>query len=472
MAVSGLGSKLKSPPRFPSRDPYPRDRVVYSEPVPVQLIGLERQYKEICFRNPFREKCNFESYIEPNETFPVEAAPHCVGLKEGIAVVTGTERLFFLLGLLDPKECKGVVGRDINPAVSGYIHFNLLLLRLSPTREEYAKLSDKPVNDQEYGLRIKRIASRLEKSKLPDIVKNFYKTHLFTCGAIYLKAAKQWRNQESFDGCNYYKCDTLFKKIKSYADEGNIITTTGPINMLLFDNVSLIDTSNILQYSFLNLEVEGHPRVIWTCSVQQRWQYKSYTHEPLSDEESLEFDAILDVIKSSTEVVKRSAFADPYAIFLLQASGGVNANIGEASLGSIYSKKTLEFLRKYKEDNILTIPELGHFNVAHISIKRLNLLSHLEITPLCSENRVTIIRKLVEKWELLDPEIYFAFSHLEGWTEMLEDYLHLRGDEFGEFLDYVKSAGFFDEFTKIFGEDRFTRLMFSVNQGAVGNRYG
>src|SRR5581483_5130667 len=305
------------------------------------------------------------------------------------AVVAGAERLFFLLCRLDATKCRGMVGRDINPKVKDYIDFNVLLVSISSKLKKYLELAES-LQEGEFLSRINRIAAKLKVARMPDKVKSYYQMHLEEFGDVYLHASKKWRNEDSFAGCDYYKCDFLFKKVKAFADAGNIISTTGPINDLLFlRDVSFVDTSNILQYSFLHLKVAGHPRVIWTLFKEtiDNYQYRSYSHFPLSDVQTIEFNELIGLIRNCVRLNYRAkSHVDEYALWMCSVLGELDCF--KSDLGPIYSESTLNFLRQFKADNILVLPEFGNVDLTSSEdIKRLNALDPLQIGKLCKERR-------------------------------------------------------------------------------------
>ncbi len=428
-----------------------------------ELIGLEKAYEPFWF-TATREQCNFPVFLDPNEKRPIELSPHCALLEEGIPVVTGTERLFFLLCRIDAMRCKGIVGRDINRKVKLYNECNTLLLRISSLRKEYVQLSG-TLQEGEFFSRIKRIADKLKVAKIPDNAKRYYQIHLLEMGDVYLNASKEWRQADSFKGCDYYNCDSLFKKVKSYADRGDIISTTGPINDLEFlngINVSLVDISNISQSSFIQLKVAGRPRVIWTLfnEAGDDYQYCSYRHQPLSDEQTVEFNAIVDLIRNCIRLEYLiEPHVDPYALWLYDLNQEVEDPF-KADIGPIYSESSLNFLRRFKANHILITPKLGYVDLTSSKdIKRLNRLDALEIAHICNQERSEeFVKNLVRAWYELDPAIYLQFCSLKGWKEAFENYFLSISEEFEDCLSRIKDAGFYDKFVYFFGEKRLQLL--------------
>jgi hypothetical protein len=120
--------------------------------------------------------------------------------KPGIIVSVGTERSFFDLALSDPTICEGLVVRDIDPHVKGYVDFNVLLLRIAENREDYVQLSTPPPHCSHYyfGIKeannkiilekIKKIRLITEKADIPPVIKEYYLRYLDDFGLIYFNA--------------------------------------------------------------------------------------------------------------------------------------------------------------------------------------------------------------------------------------------------------------------------------------------
>ncbi|HEV8051768.1 MAG TPA: hypothetical protein VGP47_04675, partial [Parachlamydiaceae bacterium] len=246
-----------------------------------------------------KDDSGFDEYLSPNEGHPEGIEKHLKMAEEGLHVCTGTERSFFHLLGADRDKCQGVVIRDINPRVKAYVDFNLMLIRISNTREEYLLWSSMISNKGEFKHTITAIIHQLKDADLPQKIKDYYLKNAWGFGEIYQKTDKSWRSNPLFEKVNYCLHDHLFQKIKSYAMEGKIISTVGKINDLLFlkyYNVSVVDTSNISDYSMIDLNAEGNfqPRIIWTrlrnprnmnSPICTQTEYYSYIHQPLARDE-------------------------------------------------------------------------------------------------------------------------------------------------------------------------------------------
>jgi hypothetical protein len=114
------------------------------------FLSLEQELeKEGCWQIDLDQWCSFYDFLEPNEGNPQKLIPHLQEIsKKGVVVSTGTERSFFfllfLVKLLANKNlCEGLIIKDINPKVKAYVDFNVLLLRITKTVEEYRELSER-----------------------------------------------------------------------------------------------------------------------------------------------------------------------------------------------------------------------------------------------------------------------------------------------------------------------------------------
>jgi hypothetical protein len=369
--------------------------------------------------------------------------------------------------------CQGLVVRDINPKVKAYVDFNTLLLRISETRQEYEELSQNIDFKNENSLteRIDVIKNRLEKSRLDGKVKNYYLKNIDRIGEIYLNTFKSWRADCGvfFEKCRYDLNEKLFLKLQNYAKSGNIVCVIGGINDLSFlknRRVTVVDTSNIYDYCFLDLKGKGdfHPRVIWTLQDKRNATYSSCIFKPLNDKERIEFDELLNKVKESLSAdenvfkffKQRLGFLD-FLETVSQAKDPLNSNTY-----GLYSTKTLSLLRKYTEQYFLRVPSLGFADMSPVGqgLEKLNALSVEEVHELCQHPETKrFLGVLVESWNRLNPHIYLAFSKMEGWKEQFEikfanSYSNLQG-----FLERLAAEHYsVEEFIVEFGRERFNRL--------------
>lgn len=197
-----------------------------------------------------------------------------------------------------------MIGIDLNHKVKAYNDFNLLLLCIAKTRQEYIALSQ-PTEDIES--RIITIKDKMTGS-LPERTHRYYKKQLANFASVYLTQKHTWRcDSIGFGKCRYHEDDVQFSRLQVYAKSGNIIYVIGDINNLQFlgevgESVSVVDASNIHDYSILNFKFRHNiaPRIIITLSQYQKTEYHSFIFD-LDNEESYELDRLLAVIKSSIE---------------------------------------------------------------------------------------------------------------------------------------------------------------------------
>lgn len=254
----------------------------------IQPRPLEEAFSLLVFPDNIAVDANCRmhgSHLDPNESNPQGIKPHLKWFQEGLLVSVGTERSFFDLLFSDQTKCEGLVVRDTDPNIKAYVDFNVLLLRISKTRDEYLKLSTAlPLTGYySYQLasilqdRIKIIEKKIDESDLPEKIKSYYQKNCKIFGSIYLDARQDWRGRkaEDFKGCRYDQDEEDFLKLQGYAQAGNIIAVIGEINDLTFlegRNITFVDTSNILDYEPLDIQTHQDftPRIIWT----------DLTHEP------------------------------------------------------------------------------------------------------------------------------------------------------------------------------------------------
>ena len=269
-------------------------------------LSLEKEFSLIAMPRcvDIYAHCPFRDYLEPNEYFPEGVKPHLQWNKKGLLVSTGTERSFFDLLFSDETQCEGLVVCDINPRVKAYVDFNVLLLRISKTREEYLKLSTVPEDDQTLNERIKIIGTKINECPLSQKIHDYYLNNFKKFASIYLYADQFWRGKKSeyFTECRYDQYDDAFLKLQKYAQSGNIIAAIGDINDLTFlkrRHITILDTSNILAYSLLDLHgpQDFHPRIIWTNLTLYTTTYRSYIHEDLSTEEKKELNTFINEMR-------------------------------------------------------------------------------------------------------------------------------------------------------------------------------
>lgn len=291
-------------------------------------ISLERLYFEKIQEIELTTKVNFSEFLSPSECDPASVAGHLHMESEGIIVSTGTERSFFDLALAPPL-CQGLVVVDICHKVKAYVDFNTLLLRISDSKIEYAQLSaDIDETKEDICVRVERIREKLIY-KLDNMngMDTYYKNNLEDFAKIYFGQHKDWRISQigpfkidNFEGVRYHLDDHLFLKLQYYAQTGNIIAVVGDIQELSFleaINIEVIDTSNISDYTFLNLKSKSffrkNPTIIWTNIHRGPAAYYSKKYIPSDDESSCQkIDHLLNTLKQTGSFEQHSRIGDRF----------------------------------------------------------------------------------------------------------------------------------------------------------------
>jgi len=316
-----------------------------------------RQYEEDLYK-----ECDFEDYLIPNEPNVHNVVEHLEKAKEpGIVVSTGTERSFFNLSLISREKSLGLVVRDINPKVKMYVDCNLLLLKLAENREDYKKLSTCNREVITIAEKIEEIRNRLLKSsEISDFMKGYYQKHLTRFAQVYFIDSKYqaWREHKTFSSLSkYFDEDILFQRIHVHAKNGNIIATVGDIGDLRFLDqyrISVLDTSNIKEYSLIQLKTGSFPVVISTTA--KFWLYESCVHEGLTVEEELKGKNLLTIFEAIFTKKEKPLFlsrdlhdmiARTYPHFLIP---------------SYFSREYIAILEHYKNSYLIEIPLYGFVN--------------------------------------------------------------------------------------------------------------
>jgi len=207
---------------------------------------------------------------------------------------------------------------DINPDVKMYNDFNVLLLRLAKTREEYCQWTEilSPMDatrkswetyQTEVSARLELIRAKMNCSGLLPALSTYYLQHLKTCASIYFEANAKWRKGPSFEDfakVDYRNNEDQFLILQRYAQSGSIINVTGNINNLTFLNdqkVAVVDSSNIHNYAPINLVGDANlrPLIIWTSSIGSQTNYYAAPFVPPTPEEMDNFTELaLSILNS------------------------------------------------------------------------------------------------------------------------------------------------------------------------------
>jgi hypothetical protein len=309
------------------------------------------------------QNCDF-NYLEPNETHPIDAKEHLQWDASGILVSTGTVRSLFDLTMVDPEKCTGLVIRDINPQVKAYIDFEILLIRLASSHEEYQELAmpldytDVEDKNASYLLRLNRVNMLLAQSNLSPELKGYYHTYLEQMATLYfthqcvLGEDTYWKESASFKEVNYYQDAELFSKLQTYAKEGKILTTVGSIEDLEFlgeERIGLIDISNIADYALLDFKRAIPEKILFTHCLGIDTEYHSYRYESLTEQEAQELHSILAILSSihrdHTENTIIESLLDILSPF--NQAGKIAKFSHHRQL--YYCKELLKNLRKFKQ---------------------------------------------------------------------------------------------------------------------------
>jgi len=356
---------------------------VFESKLPESLEDQLRS-KVIVKAEDLSARSKFPSFLTPNEDFS-DAISHIrtaeEGVSEGIIVSTGTERSFFDLAV--SKKSKGLVIRDINPRVKAYNDFNVLLLRSTKKLSKYVRRAKKPGTLEEFTRRRseiqKVIKKKQRKGRLSEKVAKYYKTNLKFLSRVYYENSSRpldhlsrwpWMKSEIFDVCNYHKNEELFLKLHRYASAGNIVSTIGNINDLGFLKnlaISFIDTSNICDYSVLDLQLENDstPRILWTqirynsfdAGVSSSTEYRSFTYQRLTEDEKEEFKGLFNLIMDSPLTRLPEDDYDDYTdakhMVIAFQSFFADEDRFNAVCGSSLSKEAFSRLEKYCDTQFL-----------------------------------------------------------------------------------------------------------------------
>ncbi len=430
-----------------------------------------------------KKDCGFPDFIDSNEGSPEGIKSHLALAQEGAGVSTGTERMFFalLFALRCSLEIHGNkgswkwVGVDINPRAKAYKDFNLLLFRISKTREEYLVLSEPVKEAPSLHARIEIIREKMAGC-LTDRLERYYQKHLVDFASIYLKQDHSWRDSEYFKECHYHKNDIPFAQLQDCIKSGNIINVIGDINNLSFlgesgETVSVVDASNIHEYAILNFKFgsDCRPRIIITSQEDKKTTYFSFVYDPLTDEEGHEFDRLYQVIESCSWNVSPLWMSQIFSSFRQRST------FFEFECGSARCRKTLEKMRQYVANHVLITPGLPSYNMTPWNICKLNDATPQQLQILSNQiDAKRFVKRLVNSWTELNPPVYLAFSKIEGWKEAFETYFgnpseHLselstlrrleeESHNLNELLSCLDQNNLLEGFTQEFGKERLEVL--------------
>lgn len=446
------------------------------------MVNVDMDYTSLFEQSLVKTR---EEYFEPNEEHPEAIKPHLDLAEKKIIVSTGTERSLFDLLFGD---FEGLVIRDVNPLTAAYHHYNTLLLRLCDIKE-YNQLSA-PVMDMRapsfiptkikaaylmkqapFLERMAIVSKKIEESEMSNELKSFYQKNLNACGAVYLSQEHKWKWSSGFDACHYHKNEAQFLRLQEYARKGMIVPTTGDINQLEFLNpkkipfkVSVVDTSNIVDYVPINLQgLSDGTRIITTTFAGVKGVYHSCVHKPFSEKEASDFNKLFnDVLLPCHESHSR---AEKAARSLKKGSLKDRFNITSQN---IYSADRLEVLQKYINKNVISIPGINPIDMKS-NIIRINTLSPSDTQKLCEHEKIThFLSKLVKSSLELNPDAYMRFSKISGWNEAFEDHFMKEPSALITLLGRLKEAHLLNELIENLGVEKLDAL---IANGSENKRF-
>lgn len=389
------------------------------------VTNLEHLYLEE-IRSVDTKIVAFEDYLTPNEGNVIGVKAHLDRMLKGLIVSTGTERSFYDLLLSDENKCTGLVIRDINPKVKAYIDCAVLLLRLAVDRNDFLELSSTVFQPE---LTIKTLLARLESNiTIPPEMKQYYRKYLNDLVNVYFNISNEKRIPPGGDnsGTEYRKDDPLFNKLKKHADEGKIIATVGDIGDLKFlstETVAVVDTSNIQDYSLLDIKVNNRPlsrpRIIFTVQDPDQTNYLSFIPgRSLNPDERNEFRQLESDLTATEMMSCRSSTLSVLTLPHINPCDKFNWDVIR------YSPQTLEILRAYNKQNIISIRGLGLVDMRFPNICWAKL-NHplLQINEITNHRQPTwFVEILVEKSALAHilPERYLELMKVPGWKSAWE----------------------------------------------------
>jgi hypothetical protein len=422
-------------------------------------IPLEQQFQYLFTKKVnIRENCNFKDYREPNEGSPEGIAEHLENSEPGIHIYTGSERAFFGACFSDSSKCHGVIVRDINLKIIAYVNFNTLLLRLSKTRVDYVELTRKC--DDKYPLkgRISVIENLIINNDLPDYVRSYHLKHLNDFALAYFSVERSWRTTRAkhFKECRYDLHDHLFAKVQAYAKSGNFIAIQGSINDLSFTKdrkISVVDTSNIFDYVFLNIKglINSETRIIFTYWNMEKTKYFSYIHEALTKNEEIDFDNLLKALNLSSS----SKYSARWVKQLAQEVEGDFDPLNYPE-GPIYSRRMLNMLKDHLEKNFIEMPDGAYFEIT--DDRKLNQATKEQIKSLSQNEKIKKhLTYLISSWSFLNISSYLAFSKVDGWKEEFKNQF-IESSNFVNFVKKLEKNNLLEEFIQFIGLEDFNVL--------------
>lgn len=445
-------------------------------PVPCQKVNLENLYEDhICCEVDMNKKCDFDNYINLNETYPENISPHLQGLEEGLLGFIGAERVFVQLLFVNEASCTGVVSRDINHRAKAYKDFKILLFKLSKNLKEYSELNTVDIkNPQEIENRLNAIKSMVEKmnpSQLSPKMRDYYLKYLKDFGLFYyLHNKSRWSDPfvaQYFPASAYDQNEEQFLKIQRYVMAGSLISTIGDVNDLKFlanQKITLVDVSNIPDYIPIDLQGGKNfsPKILWTSGTGagQTTTYSSEEYQVLDEVERKEFEDLLDILKKSFD--DPVPFNDPEFAMLFKI---------QVNYPCLYSKNGLKHLKVYIDKFVLKCDDLViNLKKAETKIRNLTLSQAQRLA------RMANIRKYLPiifcEYRYWNPVNLLAFMDVDGWNEEFKKLFspnQMFSFELNRqfFLEYLKEGSIYTHFKNKVGQEDWKKLGCVMNLSAM-----
>jgi hypothetical protein len=453
--------------------------------------------KHICIRVDTKASCGFDDYLTPNEGTPWGIQPHLDAMSKGLIVSVGTERSFYDLLLSDPEKCTGLVVRDINPKIKAYVDFNVLLLIIAESREEYCLLAQRPEASQMES-RIKLIQSRIHGNQhIPPLMQKFYQENLNSFALVFYSASnittlKSEYIEQYYAGVCYYDNDHQFIKLQNYARTGKIVATIGDINDLTFLGdlrVSIIDISNVPDYFLIDINgcnLSSEIRIIWTLQNPRNTSYYStlLPEQRLQSQIRPEFYQLTQRIQAAISCPKHPFDLKNWALWLQNNLYPIfddsNKNPLLANLSSMCCERNLIQLKRYCEMHLLLIPGFGEIDMNPMTgnLNKLDIIPHkLLIQAIDTANMARFAKTLAHSMYTVKSKTYLAFINVPKWKNHFETLInHMDQLALLETFKTWQKEGLLQQFITDFGADRIQkwsskhRAMLADAQGTSNSR--
>ncbi|MBS0621049.1 MAG: hypothetical protein JSS61_06290 [Verrucomicrobia bacterium] len=424
----------------------------------------------------------FDDYREPNEGHPENVKPHLDRAGEGLLVSVGSERSFFNLALSDPNKCTGLVMVDLSERIYNYVQMNIILLRVSQDRREYATLSESVDRANPAALkgRVDVIRDKIQNNHdLPEGMQSFYLKNLETFAKSYFICFHDWKNKNNYDKCRYDLHDDQFNQLQTYAKSGRIIAIVGSINDLQFlrNQVAVIDTSNIYQYGMIDIRGgydDFSPRIIYTLQNSTCAKFFSYQHVDLSPEERTRYEKYKQKLESAGRPLHN--WLDTAPLYLNDLL--IRPRLDDFSNGasSFCTRENLGILKRLVEaDSLIEIPGVGVFDMdpyigffPHI----INSLTDGQLDTLCASGEIQKhLDTILSRYKELNARPAIQLMGIPGWENAFEKAFNGHKWKIREFTEKLQKenaySDFYESFSNQFGQEKLNQLGFEAPRGIL-----